>query len=134
MYTAEIINKEQIKDFIRVTVKYTDGNPKNDIFIPYDASFGLTPEVIEGKVAQKLAVLNNLQNELDAHSLGEVVVTPKVPTTEEQEAKDFFTDLEELRHLKRGIDLGIVDADSKTVTALQARLRANLKPEYVNTL
>lgn len=134
MYTAEIISKEQIKDFIRITVKYSDGDPKNDIVIPYDASFGLTPEVIEGKVKQKLEVLNNLQAELDAHAIGEVVVTPKVPTVEEQEAADFFADLETLRHLKRGVDLGIIDADSKTITDVQARLRANIKPEYINSL
>lgn len=136
MYTAKILNKDNVGGAIRVFVEFTDGTKTiTDSCIPQNEegfrfwvksrleTFNAAPE-IETKYADGTTV-----------DVGDTVVTPPTPTVAEIARDEWLQNYYKWLKVKTTlIDTGVLTGNETKVLALQNKVKTNFLPAYIDLI
>lgn len=134
MYTAKIINKEQVNGALKVTVEFSDGvTSVHESCIPQDF------DGLKFWVKSRLATFNGAK-EIDSTfavddtiDVTDPVVTPPTPTQAEIDRTEWLKDYAKWVRVKTTlIDTGIFTGSETPAVNLKNKVKNGFKADYLN--
>lgn len=135
MYKATILDKEFTKGMLSVTVKFNDEQIDENIVETFSTNQDQPAEWLEEQIDRKLNFLNKLKESVETIEVSAEFEAKAKETSPDKEAQsEFITDVEKLRSMKRFVDLGVLESNDENYLALQAKIKSNLKTEYIGLI
>lgn len=136
MYTAKIINKEQVNGALKVTVEFSDGTTTvTESCIPQDfdgLKFWVKSRLATFNSGKEIDSTFNINDPID---VSDPVVTPPTPTQAEIARDEWLANYRKWVKVKTTlIDTGVLTGNETPVQNLKNKVTTNLKPEYLNLL
>jgi len=131
-YVAEITNKDIFDGVLVIQVRFTSEDGTKIVQDSFSTKSGQDPDWITKAIERKMKDLEGVEDLKENIPIGvvdiETAVTPPIATAKQQYAKD----LEDFNKMVTVLRKGFITSDNAAFVALQAKLKDNFQPEYLD--
>ena len=136
MYTAKLLNKQEISDGLQVVIEYTNGDDLFQETMTTNGSFRTVKQLKE-IVKSKIERLNSLESITSELIVGEQIQEPTPEaekTQDEQDLELFVSNYEKLKKVNTLITQGVLVGDEAAVLSLLSTVKASFRAEYIDLI
>lgn len=135
-WTAKITDKSLSEGRLTVTVELSDGvNKYGERFVVSNAQ---GPAWLKNAINEKIRILDQLSDYEQSLELGDIDLTPEPqleppkPSKEDSDRSEWLQNYQKLQRYEKLVDEKLMQSDATELTELQAKVKADFKPEYAD--
>lgn len=132
-YAAEVTNKTITSGLLQVQVCFRSEDGSDIVNDCFETRSVQDAKWLQNNIDRKCKELEGLSSFIDTITIGEVVVVEETPVTPVLTAKEEYkSDLAKFNKLVGILRQGFIEQDNAEFVALQAKLKTNFSPDYID--